>query len=583
MKTVQVVSLLAIVSFVPLALSAQAARERQIPLRHWPAPLFWQPTQGENHAGPGAEYQADAAGTPSPQAAAPPNSLVFVGMTPCRVVDTRGAAGSFGGPGLTGGVTRSFPLAIQAGNPCPIPANAQAYSLNVTVVPGGFLGYLTIWPQGVAQPLVSTLNDLTGLILANAAIVPAGSPNGGVSVFASNNTELVIDINGYYAAQSGITLAQGTAGAPSLSFSGDAGTGVFSSGAGALDFATGGTNRLTIRPDGDVDLAGSVRKSGALFLHSLGGGSTGVGSNALSVNSGTNNTAVGNNALSSNTTGFGNTAAGWNALQVNTTGSGNSAFGNSALAHNTTATANTAVGIGALTALATATGNVAVGWSALSHDTDSPLNTAVGYAALTNLVTGSGNIAIGAFAGTNLTNGSPNNIDIGNTGVAGDSGVIRIGDSALQTRTFMAGVNGVTTGGAAVPVMIDGNGQLGTTSSSRRYKENIDDMADGSSGLYQLRPVRFQYKQPYADGSKPMDYGLIAEEVEAVYPDLVIKNKDGEVETVQYQKLIPMLLNEAQKEHRRAEQQDETIRLLQGRLAALEALTTSKSSAAAGQ
>jgi hypothetical protein len=115
-------------------------------------------------------------------------------------------------------------------------------------------------------------------------------------------------------------------------------------------------------------------------------------------------------------------------------------------------------------------------------------------------------------------------------------------------------------------VVIDSNGQLGTMSSSQRFKEDIRGMGDASSGLPRLRPVTFRYKQPYQDGSKPIDYGLIAEEVAQVYPDLAVKGPDGKMQTVQYQKLTPMLLNELQK-------QAAQIRLLEERLAALEALS----------
>jgi TolA-binding protein len=148
-------------------------------------------------------------------------------------------------------------------------------------------------------------------------------------------------------------------------------------------------------------------------------------------------------------------------------------------------------------------------------------------------------------------------------------------------------------------VMIDTNGQLGTISSSRRFKEDIQDMGDASSSLMRLRPVTYRYKQPYADGSKPLDYGLIAEEVAEVYPDLVVTNKDGQVQTVQYQKLTPMLLNELQKQNQHTQQQDETIRQqqeqnrqqqeqirkLEARLAALEAMLSGKAptTATAGQ
>jgi hypothetical protein len=134
---------------------------------------------------------------------APPGSagaLYFYPLTPCRVVDTRavggsGRTGSFGPPQMTAGSTRDFPIPTSS---CGIPATAQAYSLNFTVVPPGPLNYITTWPTGQTMPVVSTLNDVGGAILANAAIVPAGS-SGDISVYADNATDLVIDINGYFA------------------------------------------------------------------------------------------------------------------------------------------------------------------------------------------------------------------------------------------------------------------------------------------------------------------------------------------------------------------------------------------------
>jgi hypothetical protein len=155
--------------------------------------------------------------------------------------------------------------------------------------------------------------------------------------------------------------------------------------------------------------------------------------------------------------------------------------------------------------------------------------------------------------------------------------VIRIG--YLQSRTFIDGIRGKTTGSAdAVPVVIDSNGQLGTVNSSGRFKEDIQDMAGASSGLLRLRPVTYRYKQPYADGSKPIDYGLIAEEVAGVYPDLVVRGADGLIETIQYQKLTPMLVNELQKQSAQGRTQGQIIQLQQqeiekmaARLAALEA------------
>ena len=164
---------------------------------------------------------------------------------------------------------------------------------------------------------------------------------------------------------------------------------------------------------------------------------------------------------------------------------------------------------------------------------------------------GDSNTSLGAFAGDLVVGGS-HNIHIGHPGTATDSGTIRIGTPCpspvygCQSATFVAGIYGVNTSG--IPVYINSNGQLGTVSSSRRYKEDIQDMGEASSGLLRLRPVTFRYKKPFADGSKPIQYGLIAEEVAEVYPDLVARSADGQIETVKYQVLDSMLLNEVQRQ-----------------------------------
>jgi hypothetical protein len=136
--------------------------------------------------------------------AATPSSLAFYPVTPCRLVDTRLAAGPLGGPALVGGAARTFPLLSSR---CNVPLTAQAYSLNYTSVPQGSLGFLTTWPAGQTQPFVSTLNAPTGVTTANAAIVSAGTA-GAVTVFVTNNSDLVIDINGYFAppAAGGLSL-----------------------------------------------------------------------------------------------------------------------------------------------------------------------------------------------------------------------------------------------------------------------------------------------------------------------------------------------------------------------------------------
>ena len=274
-------------------------------------------------------------------------------------------------------------------------------------------------------------------------------------------------------------------------------------------------------------------------------------------------------ALQSNTTGFSNTASGVSALASNTEGNRNTASGFNALFSNTTGNFNTARGVSALASNTTGFSNTASGALALFRNTGN-FNTASGRSALRLNTSGSNNIALGSNAGVNATTGDAN-IYIGNAGVAGEATTIKIGTSGTQTKTFIAGIRGVTTGVAnAIPVLVDGSGQLGTVSSSRRYKEEIQDMAESSSGLMQLRPVTFRYTRAYANGECPVQPGLIAEEVFEVYPDLVVHDRGGEIETVQYQKLIPMLLNELQKQERKNQIQEKQITDLKRRLELLE-------------
>jgi trimeric autotransporter adhesin len=401
---------------IPLTVLAQVQNDA-VPLRPWPAPLYWQPTQAENQiaAMPATFGNAVAEDT------RPANSLVFVGMTPCRVVDTRtgsGFAGAFGPPSLVGGAKRTFP--IQSSATCSIPSIAQAYSFNITIVPPGFVDFVTVGPTPVSTPpTFSTLNGYvcafssSPCVISNAAIVPAGT-SGSVDVYASQTTNLIMDINGYYAQQTGISLAQGAAGTPSLSFAGDPGTGIFSSGPGSLDITSGGVSRLTLRSDGDFELPGSLRKGGVLFLHNLGTantsvgraalGSTGnalgsnntaVGESALFFNTGNDNTAAGTGALSHNTSGSDNTAQGMQSLYSNTTGQYNTASGVQALYSNTTGYRNTAGGYESLFSNNTGFANTATGFGALFSNTIGTRNTATGDSALFSNSTGSNNTAVG--------------------------------------------------------------------------------------------------------------------------------------------------------------------------------------------
>jgi trimeric autotransporter adhesin len=224
---------------------------------------------------------------------------------------------------------------------------------------------------------------------------------------------------------------------------------------------------------------------------------------------------------------------------ANTTGAGNTANGYQALQNNASGFGNTATGINAL--LSNTTGNN---------------NAASGRHALYNNTTGSNNIALGTNGGSNLTTGSKN-IDIGNQGIAGESSAIRIGTAGAQTGTFIAGIRGTTTAnGNAVPVVIDSAGQLGTVSSSQRFKDNIQPMHSESEAIMALKPVTFHYK---SDKQSTPQFGLIAEEVAKVNPDLVVRDDNGQIYTVRYEAVNAMLLNEFLKEHRNVAEQQTTI------------------------
>ncbi len=343
----------------------------------------------------------------------------------------------------------------------------------------------------------------------------------------------------------------------------------------AVTNSAGNANQLRVADDGtaltgnlsldaSTATAGNILKGGNPFISNYGFyntfigesagnftmtgyGNTAIGFQALINNTtGINNTASGFQALINNTTGNSNTATGDQALLYNTTGFGNTANGESALSSNTTGGTNTAIGYQTLTNNTVGGSNTAGGRGALRNNTTGNSNTAGGDSALFSNTTGSSNIALGASAGYNLTTGN-NNIMIGNVGVADEAGTIRIGGT--QTQTFIAGIAGATASDG-FPVYINSSGQLGTLTSSRRFKDDIADMAQASSGLMKLRPVTFHYKSDHNPAGRALQYGLIAEEVAEVYPGLVAHSSNGRVETVMYQYLAPMLLNEYQKQQR---------------------------------
>jgi len=268
------------------------------------------------------------------------------------------------------------------------------------------------------------------------------------------------------------------------------------------------------------------------------------------------------NALASNITGQLNTASGMDALQSNTAGVANTASGMNALQSNTTGDDNTASGSYALQSNTAGVNNTASGSLALRSSTTSFGNTASGYAALLSNTTGSRNVAVGVEAGDLATTGSDNiYLGAGVEGVAGESKTMYLGRQGTQTKTVIAGIRGSTTGVAnAIPVVIDSNGQLGTVSSSVRFKEDIHDMGAASHAVFGLRPVTFRYKAPYRDGTKPLQYGLVAEEVAEVFPDLAVRDAEGRVETVHYETLSVLLLNEVQQQQTEIEKQQAEMR-----------------------
>jgi hypothetical protein len=310
----------------------------------------------------------------------------------------------------------------------------------------------------------------------------------------------------------------------------------------------------------------------SLFNNTTGSFNTAAGSQVLFANTtGTENTANGTFALNANTEGSFNTAIGAFALADNTTGSENTAMGVNALFSNT-AGGNTGIGANALRANTTGFQNTAVGHSALFDNTDGTFNTAIGASALTlntsdgntacgNVALfnniGSNNTALGNGAGTNLTTGN-NNIDIGYIvgGVAGESNTIRIGNSDI-TNTFISGISGTNSPGG-VAVFCNSDGKLGVISSSARFKEDIKPMGKASEAILEFKPVSFRYKKEIDPHGIP-EFGLIAEEVEKVNPDLIIRDREGKPQTVRYEQVNAMLLNEFLKAHRKSEEQEAKI------------------------
>jgi hypothetical protein len=341
------------------------------------------------------------------------------------------------------------------------------------------------------------------------------------------------------------------------------------------------------------------------LANTTGGENTFVGTySGFSNTIGSFSSFLGTQAGYSNTTGSYNSFLGYNAGYANTTGSYNSFIGMGAGRNNTTGGYLTFLGMQSGFANTTGYDNTFTGTYAGYSNTTGNLNTFTGtYSGYANTTgssntfvgydtgqqnsSGNLNLHIGSFSGFYNQNGS-NNIYIASWGCnstsnCNESNTIRIGNnygSQPITASYIGGIYGVGASGG-IPVFINSNGQLGTSPSSRRFKEQISDMGGSSSALMKLRPVTFLYKPEYDKGPRTLQYGLIAEEVAEVYPDLVAYDADGKPYTVKYQHLAPMLLNELQKQHAIVSAQQDQIKALQAqngelreRLSRIEALLT---------
>ncbi|MEP6586798.1 MAG: tail fiber domain-containing protein [Candidatus Udaeobacter sp.] len=296
-----------------------------------------------------------------------------------------------------------------------------------------------------------------------------------------------------------------------------------------LTLTTGGYNTavgfLSLRSTSTGQLNTAIG-AGALLSNTIGSFNTASGAFALLLNTtGSDNTAVGESALFNNTTGIHNTASGLQALLSNTTGNDNTANGVNTLASNTVGSHNAATGFGALQNNTTGASNVANGENALDSNTTGSFNTAIGLLAGSAQTIGSGNVYVGA----------------GMAGVPGESDAC-----------YIRGVFG-STSASGIPVLVNANSKLGTTTSSKRFKEEIKPMDKASEAVFALKPVAFRYKKEI-DPARTSQFGLVAEDVEKVNPNLVVRDKEGKPYSVRYDQVNAMLLNEFLKEHRKVEE-----------------------------
>ena len=468
------------------------------------------------------------------------------------------------GASSTGGSNPLSQTASSVGGPSAIGKLASPLSPCGSLTGGGTTNYLPLWTTGC--------NLGSSKVFQNAGKVGIGTTTPVASLDVNGN----INIATTYKIGGSSVLGIGTAADQNL---------FLGVGAGAHNLPGSGVdNTFTGFQAGAANTSGYYNTFTGAYAgqaNTAGNSNTFTGTSAGRANTtGYHNTFNGLNAGYSNTSGVMNTFSGTLAGFLNTEGSYNTFSGVQAGYNNTTAFENTFSGFAA--GFTNTTGkhnvfdgsgagfynngnyNVFSGDEAGFYNTIGANNVFLGYQAGISNTLGANNVFLGYQAGISNTLGS-NNIYIGNHDSFGsENSTIRIGSVGQQFATYIAGIWYGVPGG--VPVYINIDGKLGTYSSSRRFKENIRDMNDSSSKLYQLRPVTFYYKPQHDDGTHSLQYGLIAEEVAEVYPEMVAYDKDGQPYTVKYQLLAPMLLNELQKEHRVVSEQQGLIKTQQQQL-----------------
>jgi hypothetical protein len=398
------------------------------------------------------------------------------------------------------------------------PWNGQVNWLEIGVETNGATPFITLAPR---QQVTPTPYAIYSLSANSATSVPDNS------ISALNLETTTLPNSGQVLAFSGSTLVwtnPGTAisatplDTPLTIVSRDS-TGSFSSESMTLD----GNLGLPATASSSI---GVLNLGGVPFFHGYGNQNIFVGPDAGNFTmSGVDNTAIGFSAFASDTTGNDNTASGVLALGFNQTGYDNTADGYESLLFNSSGSNNTANGFKAL------------------------LNAG-----------GNNNIALGFQAGMNVSAGN-NNIEIGNQGTSADNSTILIGTETIQTNTVIAGIYGATAA-SGVAVYVNANGQLGTLTSSARFKQDIQNMGEASEAILSLRPVTFRYK-PVIDPQGIPQFGLVAEDVQKVAPELVAHDARGKIYTVRYEAVNAMLLNEFLKEHRRVEDLESRIEKLE--------------------